>query len=198
MPRKPAEGARERLLETASRLFYEHGVRAVGMQQIIDECGCGKSVLYREFASKDDLVVAWLEHCRLDWACTLARVADEMPGDPAGQLVGIVRAVAENVSDPDYRGCALRNTYAEFPDRSHPAHQVSLDHVRAMRAELRRLAGQAGVDDPETLAARIMLILDGLYTNGVVLGGESAGTAVALAEEVVRAATPATRTTRTT
>jgi AcrR family transcriptional regulator len=190
MARKPAEGARERLLETASRLFYDHGVRAVGMQQIIDECGCGKSVLYREFDSKDDLVVAWLERCRLDWTCTLARVADERPGDPAGQLVGIVQAVAEDVSAPDYRGCALRNTYAEFPDRSHPAHQVSIDHVRTMRAELRRLAEQAGAEDPDTLAARIMLILDGLYTNGVVLGGESADTAVALAEEVVRAGAP--------
>ena len=189
MARKPAEGARERLLETASRLFYDHGVRAVGMQQIIDECGCGKSVLYREFSSKDDLVVAWLERCRLDWACTLARVADERPGDPRGQLIGIVRAVAADVSAPDYRGCALRNTYAEFPDRSHPAHQVSIEHVRAMRADLHRLAEQAGAEDPDTLAARVMLILDGLYTNGIALGGESAGTAVALADEVVRAAT---------
>jgi AcrR family transcriptional regulator len=194
MPRKPAEGARERLLETASRLFYDHGVRAVGMQQIIDECGCGKSLLYREFASKDDLVVAWLERCRGDWACMLARVADERPGDPAAQLVGIVRAVADDVSAPEYRGCALRNTYAEFPERDHPAHRVSLDHVRSMRADLRRLAEQAGADDPDALAARVMLILDGLYTNGIVLGGESAGAAIALAEEVVRAAVPAART----
>jgi AcrR family transcriptional regulator len=193
MARKPAEGARERLLETASQLFYEHGVRAVGMQQIIDRCGCGKSVLYREFPSKDDLVVAWLERCRGDWTCTLARVADERPGDPAGQLVGIVRAVAADVSGPGYRGCALRNTYAEFPERDHPAHRVSIDHVKTMRAELRRLAEQAGAEDPDTLAARVMLILDGLYTNGIVLGGESADTAVALAEEVVRAATAAAR-----
>src|SRR6266545_533627 len=172
MGRKPAEGARDRLLETASRLFYEHGVRAVGMQQIIDECGCGKSVLYREFPSKDDLVVAWLERCRLDWTCTVAQVADHLPGDPAGQLVGIVRAVADNVSGPDYRGCALRNTYAEFPERSHPAHKVSLDHVRTMRAELRRLAEQARAADPDTLADRLMLIIDGLYMNGIVLGDE--------------------------
>lgn len=191
MARKPAEGVRERILETAAQLFYDQGVHAVGLQQIIEACGCGKSLLYREFASKDDLVVAWLERCRLDWTGLTERAAEQFPDDPAGQILAIVRAVAGDVSAAGYRGCAVRNTYVEFPDRDHPAHQVSLDHVKSMRAHLRGLARKAGADDPDTLADRLMLILDGMYTNGIVLGGAAAASAVAFAEEVVRAGVPA-------
>lgn len=196
MPRRPDEGARERILETAARLFHEHGVRAVGMQQIIDECSCGKSLLYREFPSKDDLVVAWLEHCRGNWAGLVHRVAAGHPGDPAAQMVAIIRAIADDVSAPDYRGCALRNTYVEFHDGDHPAHQVAVDHIRSMRDHLRALARQADAPDPDTLGDRLMLVLDGLYTNGIVMAGDAAPAAVALAEELVAAAlgtTPATR-----
>jgi AcrR family transcriptional regulator len=191
MARKPAEGVRERIVDTAARLFYEQGVHAVGLQQIIDECGCGKSLLYREFASKDELIVAWLERCRLDWARLTETVAERLPDDPAAQMIEIVRAVADDVSSPGYRGCAVRNTYAEFPDREHPAHRVSLDHVKGMRAHVRDLAVRAAAADPDMLADRLMLILDGMYTNGIVLGGAAAGSAVAFAEEVVRATVPA-------
>jgi AcrR family transcriptional regulator len=190
MARPPAPGTRDRILDTATRLFQEQGVRAVGLQQIIDECGCGKSLLYREFASKDALVVAYLEQAQAEWSEIIGAALRPHAGDPAAQLVALVQSVADQLAAPDYAGCPFRTTHAHFPDPDHPAHQVAVRHVRGLRSRLRRLARRAGARDPNALGDRLLLIIDGLYVNGSMLGDRAAGaTAVALAEELVREAT---------
>jgi len=179
-------------LDTAARLFNENGVHAVGLQQIIDECGCGKNLLYREFASKDDLIAAYLERCRDDWDVIFEDAIRPFAGDPAAQLVALVSAVAEKATIPGSRGCALRNTHAEFPDVGHPAHQVAVEHFNLVREALYTLARRTTASNPRGLADRIMLIIDGLYTNGAMLGRTgAAATAVDFAADVVRAATNA-------
>lgn len=195
MARKPTPGARERILDNAARLFYERGVHSVGLQQVIDECGCGKNLLYREFDSKDDLVVAWLERCRDDWRATVAEVIESHAGDPAAQLVAVVRSAADQLSCPvGYRGCALRNTHTEFPDPEHPAHRVSVEYLEELRALLHDLAQGTGAPAPGALADRIMLIIDGLLSNGAMLGSDGAASeAVSFAEDVVAAATTSRR-----
>ena len=190
MARKPAPGNRDRILDNAGRLFREHGVRAVGMQQIIDESSCGKNLLYREFAGKDDLAVAYLERCQQEWTAIMNEATEPYGDDAAGQLVAMTRAVARQIAAPDFRGCPFRIAYAEFPDDDHPAHTVAVRHVKNLRAQLRRLAKRAGADDPGTLADRVMLVIDGLYVNGAMLGPRGAASAaVSLVEELVRAST---------
>src|SRR5256885_3148765 len=113
MARQPAAGARDRILDAASRLFLEHGVHPVGLQQIIDECGCGKNLLYTHFASKDELAVAYLRRCRREWEAIIGQAIQQAGDDPADQLIAVVRAVRRQGPDPGYRGCP-------FPNR-HPA-----------------------------------------------------------------------------
>ena len=190
MARKPAAGTRDRILDNAGRLFREHGVRAVGMQQIIDECGCGKNLLYREFAGKDDLVAAYLERCQQEWTAIMNEATEPYGDDAARQIVAMARAVARQIAAPDFRGCPFRIAYAEFPDDDHPAHTVAVRHVKNLRAQLRRLAKRAGAEDPGTLADRVMLVIDGLYVNGAMLGPRGAASAaVSLVEELVRTST---------
>jgi AcrR family transcriptional regulator len=184
MARKPDPGARDRILDVAARLFAEHGVHAVGLQQIIDGCGCGKNLLYREFGSKDELVVAYLERCRRDWNAVVDEAAQA--SDPARRLVALVNGVAQRAAEDGFRGCPLRNAYAEFPDRTHPAHQVIVTHYSERQRHLRELAHHAQARDPEALADRIALIIDGINANGAVLGTAGAlKAAVAFAEDTV-------------
>ncbi|MGH3430250.1 MAG: TetR/AcrR family transcriptional regulator, partial [Mycobacteriales bacterium] len=163
MGRKPTPDARDNLLDAAERLFNAHGVHAVGLQQIIDACGCGKNMLYREFRSKDDLVVGYLRRSHQDWMCMVDAVIAPLVGDPGAQIIAIVKAAAAKATAPDARGCPLRNTHAEFPEADHPAHQVAVEHFHAVRAQLLGLARQAGAADPEILTDRLLLIIDGLY-----------------------------------
>lgn len=187
MARKPAPGTRDRILDNAARLFQQHGARAVGTQQIIDECGCGKKLLYGEFPTKDDLVVAYLERCQREWNEIMDEATATYVDDPGRQLVALVSAAARQVAAPDFRGCPFRTTHAQFPDDAHPAHQVAVRHVKSLRARLHRLAKQTQARDPRALADRLLLIIDGLYTNGSILGRSGAATAaVALADDVVR------------
>jgi AcrR family transcriptional regulator len=189
MARTRIPDAREKILQVAVRLFDAYGVHAVGMQQIIDEFGCGKNLLYREFATKDDLVVAYLARFLDDWQAIRERAASQCPDDPGAQLVAIIRIVGECAMAPGFRGCPVHNTQAEFPDPNHPAHQVAVEHNATIYANLLDLAKRAGAADPEALADRISLIVDGLNTNGASRGRAGAApAAVAFAEDVVRAA----------
>jgi AcrR family transcriptional regulator len=156
----------------------------VGLQQIIDECGCGKNLLYRNFASKDDLVVAYLRQCRSEWEAIINGAIEQAGTDPAAQLVAVVRAVAGQVGDPGYRGCPFLNTHGEFRDPAHPAHRVSVEHFEALRRQLHGIAAQGALPNPHDVAERFLLIIYGLYATGAVLGAaDTAASAVALAEQ---------------
>ncbi|SEG81248.1 DNA-binding transcriptional regulator, AcrR family [Thermomonospora echinospora] len=182
---------RERILDAATDLFDRYGVHAVGMQRIIDEAGCGKQLLYREFGSKDELVTAYLHRCEGSWERSLA-VALGASERPEEQLVELVRLVGAGVPGP--RGCPIRNTYAEFPEEGHPVHQAALEHFGAVREQLCELARRTTAVDPERLADRILLIINGLFTAGSALStAENARVAVELVRDVIAFETAAER-----
>ncbi|WP_433251315.1 TetR/AcrR family transcriptional regulator [Streptosporangium sp. CA-135522] len=184
--RRPAPGTRERILDVAARLFGERGVRAVGMQQVVDETGLGKSLLYREFPGKDDLVAAWLRESDAQWWQAVDNVTGRHAGDPARQLLAIVELAHERVLSPGFQGCTFYNTSAEFRDPVHPGRQEAVAHLQRMRERFRTLARGAGAAEPDRLADTLMLVIAGLYANGAALGPDGpADLAVSTAKAVI-------------
>ena len=172
--------ARERILQTAERLFYRDGYRAVGIDTIIAEARIAKMSLYRHFPSKDDLIAAYLDRANdqlLEWIDGL--VAPH--ADPRAALEAIFEGVATLASSPDCLGCAFVGAAAEFPDDEHPGHRVASEHKRAVLDRFRELAEAAGARDPRGLAEELLLVMDGAWSAARVFGPGNHGRRAAAA-----------------
>jgi AcrR family transcriptional regulator len=183
--RKPV---RERILETASEMFYRDGIRAVGIDAIIARSGVAKMSLYRNFPSKDALVAAWLaDRNRFFWE-SWDKAEVSRADDPRGCLEAILEMIAARVAHPKWRGCPFLNTGTEFPEPGHPARAIILANKQAVRVRLRTLAAAAGAHDPDLLAQQLQLLIDGAYAIGQSLGPDGPAKTVAAAGRALIAA----------
>ncbi|HUZ64742.1 MAG TPA: TetR/AcrR family transcriptional regulator [Acetobacteraceae bacterium] len=179
---------RERILRTAARLFYRHGVRAVGIDTIIARSGVAKMSLYRSFASKDELVAAWLAERNVAfwrrWDAAVAAAGE----DPRAGLEAILDMVAARVAAPAWQGCPFLKTWAEFPEGVHPARQVIEANRVGVHVRLAALAQATGARDPALLADQLQVLIDGAYINGQTHGPGGPACCVAGAGRVLIAA----------
>jgi AcrR family transcriptional regulator len=182
--------ARERILETASALFYARGIRAVGVDLIIAESGVAKATFYKHFPSKDDLVVAYLDRVDAAWSGQLHAAAAAAGTDPADQLVGLFDALGQACRREGYRGCGFINAAAEATPGG-PVHARTVAHKQAVLAWVTELAGEAGAPDPDGLARSLTLLLDGGLASGALDADPGVpARAAATARSLVRAALP--------
>jgi AcrR family transcriptional regulator len=155
---KAAVSARERILTTADRLFYSHGIQAVGVQWVLDESQVTRVTLYRHFASKDDLVLAYLDRRSQQGRAAVQRLIDEYPGDPRGALHAWAVAFTEDGVVDEYRGCTFINAAAEYGQPDHPVRAMAIAQRRWVCETKEALLRQAGHPDP-VAAARTLLAL---------------------------------------
>src|SRR5271154_4338077 len=124
-PPKGELSARERILATASELFYREGIRAIGVDTVVERAGVSKTSLYRLFESKDALIAAVAaEQDRSFWAWW-HRVEGQHVDDPRALLDALLSGIAKRIERPDFRGCPFLNLATEFPDRNHPGRVVA-------------------------------------------------------------------------
>jgi AcrR family transcriptional regulator len=151
----------ERLVTSAARLFDRHGIRAVGVDQLIADADVARASLYQNFGSKDGLVAAWLEEQdRLDRE-GYARTVRDMADDPAPRVQVLFDRAAAAARRRRFRGCLYLNAATEFPDPTHPVHAVVAAHREWLHTVLAATLRQAGATDPEQVAMRIHLLYDG-------------------------------------
>ncbi len=152
---------RERILDAAEELFQREGIRRVGVQAIAERAETTKMAIYRHFETKDALVAEWLRIVAADYQAAFDRVEVEHPDRPREQILGLARFIAEGLPSLSYRGCPFINSLAELPDRAHPARQVIEEHKARQTRRLVGMCADAGLPDPEQVAAEITFALEG-------------------------------------
>ena len=166
MPRKSAatdKPLKEHILEVASNLFYEEGIHTVGIDRVIAAAGVAKTSLYRYFSSKDALIKAYLEQRDERFWQELEAALTEHDADPRSQLIGIIDWVAQLLEKPTCYGCPFLLTISEFPGADHPARPVVIEHKYRLRDRLKSLAQAAQLQQPQVLAAQLLIVLDGAF-----------------------------------
>ncbi|MEU0592357.1 TetR/AcrR family transcriptional regulator [Streptomyces ardesiacus] len=152
---------RERILDAAEELFQREGIQRVGVQAIAERAETTKMAIYRHFETKDALVAEWLRILAAEYQAAFDRVEAEHPGRPREQILGLARFIADGLPSLSYRGCPFINSLAELPDRSHPARQVIEEHKSRQTRRLVGMCTEAGLPDPEQVAAQITFVLEG-------------------------------------
>ncbi len=175
----------ERILETAYELFSRYGTKAVGVDRIIAESGAAKMTLYRNFASKDELILAFLERREERWTRAWLQSEVEARADTgAGRLLAIFDVFGEWFERDDFEGCSFINVMLEVTDCAHPVRQATVEHLSAIRGFLSDLAQQAGIpaEDADAFARQWHILMKG----SIVAAGEGDHDAGKRAQELGR------------
>ncbi|MCO8273842.1 TetR/AcrR family transcriptional regulator [Actinoplanes sp. TRM 88003] len=160
----PSE-ARQRLLGTATQIFYADGIHSVGVDRIVAEAKVTRATFYRHFPSKDDLVVTYLQevHQMERSAITAAIAANTTAAD---SLLAVANTIAGMIRRPGFRGCAFLNAAAEFPDPTHPVHQQIIAHRQWFLDTLTTLMAQVAEDSSDAAARHFAMLRDGAMAAG--------------------------------
>src|SRR4051794_1080759 len=166
-----ASAARERILQTADRLFYDEGIHAVGIQRVIAEASVTRVTLYRHFPSKDDLIAAYLarraayDHEQVNGV--IAAYAD----DPRGALTELAEVLTRDDFGAVRRGCPFINASAEFTG-THP----SRVHAREIRTwvtgRIEELLRRIDHRTPRATAQQLMMVRTGAVVSGALDGND--------------------------
>jgi AcrR family transcriptional regulator len=158
LPAKPM--MKDRILETADRLFYLQGIRAIGVDTIAAEIGISKRTLYNHFPSKDALISAYLER-----RFVTPRTSEK---PPAEQILATFDSLERRFASKDFRGCPFVNAVAEMGPEHRSVRKIAIAFKESRRVWFRDLLRQLGVADAEALATQLALLVDGSIAQDLV------------------------------
>jgi AcrR family transcriptional regulator len=168
---------KERILETADRLFYSRGIRAVGVDTIAAEIGISKRTLYNHFPSKDELIAAYLA----------GRFVQPPPSDnpPVDQILGTFDRLERGFASKGFRGCPFVNAVAELGAEDKSIKKIAIAFKESRRLWFRDLLLRLDVSDAEGLATQLVLLVDGSIAQDLVRNDPSMARAAKEAARVL-------------
>lgn len=157
-----SRSGRDRILDAAYGLFSRSGVRAIGVDTITAQADVAKMTLYRNFASKSDLALAFLAQREERWTKSWVQAEVLRRGEtPSEQLLAIFEIFSEWFAREDFEGCAFITSLLEFEDRADPVRRACVSHLANIRSFVCELAAEAGVEDPEWFAGQWHILMKG-------------------------------------
>jgi AcrR family transcriptional regulator len=157
--------ARQRLLDKASKLFYQFGINSVGIDRIIAESDVAKMTFYNHFPSKEALVIEFIKERDHRWR---AWFLNELKERKVKSVPEIFDIYFDRFQEKDFRGCAFTNTIAEIADEKSPVHAVSADHKAKVIEILADFMKQIGlIGNVKLQAQQLMLLIDGAIVTAV-------------------------------
>jgi len=166
--------ARQRILETADRLFYREGIRAVGIDRIVAEAGVAKMSLYKHFPSKDDLILAVLKYHE-EGVMQFFRSALERHGKKAKKpLRAFFATLKDWFETPGFRGCPFQNAAVELADPTHPGTEFVRGHKQRFSAFLRGLIEESVGKAAAKVAPAVTILVEGAIVTAVIQGSPDA------------------------
>ncbi|MES3033372.1 MAG: TetR/AcrR family transcriptional regulator [Gemmatimonadota bacterium] len=163
---------RDRLLDAADELFYQHGVQAVGIDRVLAEAGAAKASLYAHFGSKDELVAAYVERRTREAREKIVAYVDAAP--PDARALRLFDFVVEWVESPDFHGCPMQHIVGELHDDAHPARALVLAQRSWLAERLAEWVRDAGASDVPQVAGALMVLFDGAVAGSELDGSRRA------------------------
>ncbi len=160
--------ARQRIVETAERLFYAEGIRSVGIDRIIAEAEVAKMTLYNHFSSKDDLILAVLQYREEKFGGMFERWMDRHVKKGMDRLEAFFAALRDWFESPGFRGCAFINASVELADTHHAASQFSAEHKERFHEMLKEIITKTGGTKAASAAPAIALMVEGAIVIAVM------------------------------
>lgn len=175
---------KDKVFQTAARMFYQYGYRAIGVDTLAAESGIGKMTLYRHYPTKDDLIVAYLKDSNdLFWNNFEEITKDALTARE--KLLAFFESLQDYVTSPACYGCPFLNVATEYPEADYPGHQVALEHKQLVRERFRQLAKEAGAMKPNVLADQLFLLMDGAYMASRMFGAKNPAAHLASAARIL-------------
>jgi AcrR family transcriptional regulator len=168
--RRKAAETREHVLQVAHTLFYWEGIRSTGVDRIAAEAGVAATTLYRLFASKDDLVAAYVDRAHEAYRHWFAQAYAAGGDDPRKRILALFDALTEQVQPGQCRGCPFLMVLAEFPDPNSAPHRNAVAMKTWVHGQFEELARTVNATDPDVLADQLSLTMEGVYASVQALG----------------------------
>jgi AcrR family transcriptional regulator len=145
-------------------MFCTRGFHAVSVDAILEEAGVARMTLYKNFGSKEDLIVATLRREDKLFRQWLASFVEARSTRPADRIESLFAGLHERFASEGYYGCAFIRASIEFPDPAHPVHRVAREHKEMIRSYIRGLLSKSNAQNALPLSEQLYLLFEGAIT----------------------------------